>query len=964
METTNDKMNEKMTIKMDIENTVQTQFKKFDKNQWNKIEQKYDDEITNVVLETMKTLGNDKAKLTEHQNSLKTCGDEIYIDTIRPHLIKLKVLTKEITIKKQDNKTTKKKNKKTSNKLTKDDIIRNNTLHSVTKNVDETIKTFDLTILNVTYGFNSPYAEIKIATLLYAVHFWISKRIVNKDQCYELTMGIKKILNSIATNKNISQVAYADLVDAHKRLSTFCGFTYETTFANFPRLCLMTSYDTVFRNLAIKPYESQVKLMNAIKSTNKGIFSYRAMIGAGKTTIVIALCGYVDILRTLQKANNDKTMMQLIFACSVEPVRHQVCRMAYTQSIPFGIGNIGEDKVVKIINNYNCKDDNNRILIVCDLNCAIELLNKSNEYILFVDEPTVGADQPNHPVTNAISKLMILAPEKTILCSATLPESTEIPSMISYFKEKHPGAEVTSIYSRESMIGCELINFESYTILPHNNSKSCEELQIIVNNLKTKPFIDRLYTAPVLYRLRKRFIENGIPNTVDLECYFSDVSNLTQTNIQKAAIELLEGLLKFNDDNLVTEVCKPLGKIEIGDSQAPLVETKKSSSGSEGFAWGDSESEESDQESKGMPYDLNKIFTEQSHRYLGHCLIITKDPVMFAFEKSKELISKCDTASKIISKYMAAKDKFDSLLQKLESIKNEDDRTKKEQEIKSENKLNIDFPPELRVNTLAHIMKYAPHLKDKIDYKLVQREHNLETLSFEFNVPDWVMLLLFAGIGIYQPHNKLLNSLYTDCILNMTASGQLAFLISDDSICYGANYPLNHVVIEDEIAENHSIGTIFQLMGRTGRVGQSWVGYAYIGDKISTKIMNYVRGLESNGISEEAVNMNTSFNSVIDEIKSVKQIKQKSVVKEQKINIIKSQNIIPLSDVKPIPQELPKEQPKIEPVISKADTHSDWRNKPPQNKSNDSAKAYIPPFKRQQQTTTKDGWTTINAKRR
>src|SRR5439155_22602860 len=122
-------------------------------------------------------------------------------------------------------------------------------------------------------------------------------------------------------------------------------------------------------------------------------------------------------------------------------------------------------------------------------------------------------------------------------------------------------------------------------------------------------------------------------------------------------------------------------------------------------------------------------------------------------------------------------------------------------------------------------------------------------------VPDWVMLLLFSGVGIYSPYSDLLDNGYTDLILNMVSDGKLAFLISDDNISYGANYPFSHVIIHDDVALQHSIGTIFQMAGRAGRVGQSWVAYAHIGDKTCQRIMNYIKGIENIGVTEEANNM-------------------------------------------------------------------------------------------------------------
>lgn len=96
----------------------------------------------------------------------------------------------------------------------------------------------------------------------------------------------------------------------------------------------------------------------------------------------------------------------------------------------------------------------------------------------------------------------------------------------------------------------------------------------------------------------------------------------------------------------------------------------------------------------------------------------------------------------------------------------------------------------------------------------------------------------------------------------MASSKQLAFLVSDDTVCYGANYPFSHVVVEDSVAERHSIGTVFQLLGRAGRVGSSWVAYGHIGSKTATRIKNYIVGEESVGVEEEAVNMENTFKKI------------------------------------------------------------------------------------------------------
>jgi len=836
-------------------NQDRTRFKRFTKSEWNKIEKKYNDPIMDTVLDTMSQLGNNTLNF-DSNSRLKICNDEIYLK-IRPILVDFGLLHHNIPVPI----TTVPKNKKKPQKMNKNEIIMKNTMENITRALSDTLKTFSFSKLNCSYGFNSQYAVIKIITFMYCAKFLLDSKCVNMAKCYELIMGIKKTIHNISKIEGLSKIIHDDLSEYCDKLIAYSGFTYGEMFKEYPKLCLMTIYDTVFPDMSIKPYESQKKLMEEIESGDGGLYLYKAMIGSGKTTFCIALAEYVNKIRIINHGSNKKgtsveSDLQLIFTCSIEPVRHQVCRMAYNQEIPFGITEREHD-VVKIINNYSC-NDKKRLLIVADLDSTIDLLKKSQNYILFLDEPTVGADQKNNPMTKSVAKIIALAPKKTILCSATLPELDEIVPIVDHYKSRFPTANIKSICSKESLIGCEIINFDGSIVAPHNHCKSCGELKKIVDNLVQKPFIDRLYTAPIVYKLREKMTMMNIPNLIDLESFFSDVQMLSQSNIQKAGISLLEALLSTGSDELVEQICAPLEEdnLQHNDSEDNIV-------------WEDVE------DSKNA-YNLDHIFTSEAHKYLGCCLVTVKDPIQFAYEKSRLLLENCDSASKLIARYKNIKEKFLSCIQKLENIKNEDERSKKEQEIYNEYNPTINFPDDLKINTRQHHQKYAHHIKmSKSDFRY---HYSLEDLPLDCNVQDWVMLLLFAGVGIYS---SKMDENYTETIMNMATCGKLAFLISDDSISYGTNYPFNHVIIDEEVAKEHSIGTIFQLIGRAGRVGQSWVAYAHIGNYSSQRIMNYIKGDESLGLSEEGKNMLESFENAVKELK----IEHKPIVK--------------LSDIKP-----------------------------------------------------------------
>ena len=65
----------------------------------------------------------------------------------------------------------------------------------------------------------------------------------------------------------------------------------------YPKLVYYTNYDKFFPKLDIKPYDSQIKFIQAVKMAlndkasldNPTLILYKTMIGSGKTSASIAL---------------------------------------------------------------------------------------------------------------------------------------------------------------------------------------------------------------------------------------------------------------------------------------------------------------------------------------------------------------------------------------------------------------------------------------------------------------------------------------------------------------------------------------------------------------------------------------------------------------------------------------------------------------------------------------------------
>lgn len=880
-----------------------TAFKKFNRDQWKKVEVKLTGDFITSILNEMILLGNDNQ--IEYEKKTKTiyfCGEDIYSEN-RNLLEKENIVDGILDIKK----------KKIIIKK-KDQIIANNIQEQYKKNLIELIDNLKKNPDNLKLGFNSKYGEIKLITLMYYFRHLLliksTKKNTNQNSMslldendYELIVGTIKIIKNLKDINNLSSLCLKDLELAMEKLKKKIKFSYENVFKYFPRMCIITKYDNVFPSLNIKPYTSQIQLMHDIKTHSKGLYLYNSTIGSGKTTVSIAIAKYIEKIRLTNKGKNlsnnlshnakyDNLMkgnkiitnknniirqamqqsfsvcdLQLIFTCCVEAVRYTVCNYAYTAEIPFGIATLDEVGNIKISNNYICKNDSSRILIVADLDTTYELLRREKEskgknYILFIDEPTYGADIENHPVTKMVARILTVCPDQTILSSATLPDKEFI---FKNFNNLYEESNIFNIHSKEALIGCEVTNFDGEKIIPHHLASNRKELLEIMQVLMNKPFLDRLYSPNVVFNLyndmkqilldkqqsQNECIFKKIITEINFDEYFSEKGNLTQPIIQNLAMILLKNLSE-QDDDIINKICQQ-------------------------------------KNTKSNPEEFYKdIFYKNAHKFMGGCLIAVNNPLEFVLKYGAKIISEVGSAYKLIEKYESSKNKYDLQINKINYIKNEDEKLKKIQQFEQENLPKIDFPDSLRINSYEHFRKYnEDETLLNANRNFLQHDYDLDSLPLDLKERDELLILLFAGIGIYGT-NLNLSKDYCDLVLHLTQEKKLAFLITDASFSYGANYPFNHVIISDDLANNHSIGTIFQLLGRAGRVGQSWIAHGYTDTNTSQRIKNYILNNEKT-MNVEGQNLANAFIEALS-----------YDPKEDEMNRMRNSKMIKLSQIKKI----------------------------------------------------------------
>jgi hypothetical protein len=287
------------------------------------------------------------------------------------------------------------------------------------------------------------------------------------------------------------------------------------------------------------------------------------------------------------------------------------------------------------------------------------------------------------------------------------------------------------------------------------------------------------------------------------------------------------------------------------------------------------------------------------------------------------------------------------------------------QRIKDEDKLSkllqsfspptIKFPEFGHINSDEHIKKYAMNSKSKIIKRFVRTPMSLESLPIDkFSVPDDVLTLLFAGVGIYTHSHPNIDQFYLNRVLDLASDGRLAYLIADSSICYGTNYPINRVFITNEFSKIHSTNTLFQLMGRAGRVGKSWIAEAYVTDEIAKRIIDYTRNKDD----LEIENMNYVYEHILqDDI--VQELMKKELENSKNVKVIKMSecSVDPSKIITNNAPYIKQETKKMSDYLVKEDKHEykeekrkvkdDKRDyRPNRFTESDQPKAYVIPRKR------------------
>jgi len=507
----------------------------------------------------------------------------------------------------------------------------------------------------------------------------------------------------------------------------------------------------------LKLYPTQLRTLDIIAKYKSCLIVNRASLSSGKTTTAVKLA--------YDYQNTNKTV---VFCCANITVRQSIARLSSASGVNFSID---------YIENGALKEEKNRsesrvAMIITDYYALQKVLEKpsSNDFILFIDEPTFGADQPNSPHVRAFLENFERSPPQTLLVSGTLPPLREFEQLYRRHKMRHQASVAFEINDTTSRITSNLETPEREYWVPETDVETVEDLGEVLEGIKQNRFMTRFHNARHLLYLNSQI---QLP---DLTTYFNDPNNWKQQQIADKIREILNSL----EEDIIVEKATVPAVVE----NFPPVE---------------------------------ELFTTSALSFFGGCFVASTTPFEDAKEQALNLFQKVNPSLNWDSLYAQIWKRPDRVVRsekELTSARLLAEREREKQEFETGRPI-WNFPPSLQINSRAHINRFH---NAQVNRDLFVPPLGPDDIPNDLNIPREYVVLLAMGIGIFKedlPPN------YLEVVSSLMLDGKIPFVFADVSVAYGTNAPFNHLIIIDPlIITNHSSSTLIQLITRIGRNGK------------------------------------------------------------------------------------------------------------------------------------------------
>jgi replicative superfamily II helicase len=297
---------------------------------------------------------------------------------------------------------------------------------------------------------------------------------------------------------------------------------------------------------------------------------------------------------------------------------------------------------------------------------------------------------------------------------------------------------------------------------------------------------------------------------------FDDIGNLTPNTLKLEYLHLLD-ILTTQPNDIIQSICS-----------VPLVTT--------------------------TIFSKSRLGTYDANIFMGPTIIATNDVVEYTLIYFKDLLDeinshtfRVDTVGSeegVTEPYYYKYETFSNMLKITDKIAKASARSSSCASNIVTNPKSVYFSNKYQINTQSHYEYFTQEKAKNLNLNF-RLPINLETIDFSLTrVSDDILTLLCAGIGLYSLNNNRLDKPYLNIMFELATRGQLAYIISDKSIIYGINIPVNYVLVDNEFSQSCNVFELVQLFGRAGRLGKSNFAKCYVESTGMSKLYNLIKGID------------------------------------------------------------------------------------------------------------------------
>jgi transcription-repair coupling factor (superfamily II helicase) len=248
------------------------------------------------------------------------------------------------------------------------------------------------------------------------------------------------------------------------------------------------------------------------------------------------------------------------------------------------------------------------------------------------------------------------------------------------------------------------------------------------------------------------------------------------------------------------------------------------------------------------PPNKHLLFTEQTKYFDGKTLFISNDVGEQIYKNTESLFQSEITWDELVKQTQKNIESRDEKMEHFQKVKNNKKTPTIQSKLDKERLLSdimtesviCSLPKKYVLNSKEHYQRF--HKTLKIPNHL-NRTPNILPPSFNDGFDDQQNLNIASGIGSFD--KTLMTPYQRNLMMNFYKN--LFFICSNKDIVFGTNLPeLVNIFISSDFVQSETISTLYQLMGRVGRIGRSYHANIILDSKESVdKILCLVDNVDS-----------------------------------------------------------------------------------------------------------------------